>query len=135
MVLLVSAGLVLRPLIYLNGLNPGFDGHNVLTASLSLRDARYDTDAAVHRLFDTSLAGIRETPGVEAAGIGLTLPYERALNDGARVMDGPDAMTEAQITDLLYVTPGYFETLRFTMRRGTHVRRTGQRPERRWLQS
>jgi predicted permease len=118
MVLLVSAGLVLRPLTYLNGLNPGFDGRNVLTASLSLRDARYNGDDAVHRLFDTSLAGIRQTPGVEAAGIGLTLPYERALNDGARIMDGPDAMTEAQITDLLYVTPGYFETLRFTMQRG-----------------
>ncbi len=118
MVLLVSAGLVLHPLIYLNALSPGFDGRNVLTASLSLRDARYNTDTAVHRLFDASLARIRETPGVETAGIGLTLPYERALNDGARVMDGPNAMTDAQITDLLYVTPGYFEALRFTMRRG-----------------
>src|SRR5207237_723881 len=28
MVLLVSAGLVLRPLLYLNGLNPGFDPRN-----------------------------------------------------------------------------------------------------------
>ena len=118
MVLLVSAGLVLRPLIYLSGLNPGFDGRHVLTASLSLKDARYIADGAVNRLFDTSLAGIRQTPGVEAAGIGLTLPYERALNDGARIMDGPNAMTEPQITDLLYVTPGYFEALRFTKQRG-----------------
>jgi predicted permease len=118
MVLLVSAGLVLRPLIYLNGLNPGFDGRHVLTASLSLKDARYTADGTVNRLFDTSLAGIRRTPGVEAAGIGLTLPYERALNDGARIVDGPNAMTEPQITDLLYVTQGYFEALRFTMRRG-----------------
>jgi predicted permease len=118
MVLLVSAGLVLRPLMYLNGLNPGFDPRNVLTASLSLRDARYTTDGEVHRLFDTSLTKLRETPGVEAAGIGLTLPYERPLNDGVRVMDGPHLMTEVQGTDLLYVTPGYFETLRFTMQRG-----------------
>ena len=118
MVLLVSAGLVLRPLIYLTGLNPGFDGRNVLTASLSLRDARYTTDGSVRRLFDDSLTKLRATPGVEAAGIGLTLPYERALNDGVRVMDGSDAMADAQITDLLYVTPGYFETLRFVMRLG-----------------
>jgi len=118
MVLLVSAGLVLRPLLYLNGLNPGFDPRNVLTASLSLRDARYTTDSAVHQLFDASLTKLRETPGVEAAGIGLTLPYERPLNNGMRVMDGPHPMTEMQGTDLLYVTPGYFETLRFTMQRG-----------------
>ncbi|MBZ5674901.1 MAG: ABC transporter permease [Acidobacteriia bacterium] len=118
MVLLVSAGLVLRPLLYLNGLNPGFDPRNVLTASLSLRDARYTTDSAIHRLFDTSLTKLRETPGVEAAGIGLTLPYERPLNNGMRIMDGPHAMPEVQGTDLLYVTQGYFETLRFTMQRG-----------------
>ena len=118
MVLLVSAGLILRPLLYLNGLNPGFEARNVLTASLSLRDARYTSEGAVYRLFNSSLTKLRETPGVEEAGIGLTLPYERPLNNGVRVMDGPDLTTEMKGTDLLYVTPGYFETLRFTMRRG-----------------
>ncbi len=55
MVLLVGAGLLLRTLSYLTSLKPGYDGNNVLTASLSLQDARYGTAAAVNHLFDASL--------------------------------------------------------------------------------
>ncbi|MBV8842211.1 MAG: ABC transporter permease [Bryobacterales bacterium] len=118
MVLLVSAGVVVRTLALLAGLTPGFDAGNVLTARLSLQDARYTTAAQVNRLFDDSLSRIRDYPGVEAAGIGLTLPYERALNEGARVLDGSHPMQNAQTTNVTYVTPGYFETLRITLQRG-----------------
>ena len=118
MVLLVATGLLLRTLSYLTGLKPGYDGHNVLTAGLSLQDARYGTAAAVNRLFDASLDFMRRYPGVEAAGIGLTLPYERALNDGVRVLDGPQPMPQPEPSNLTYITPGYFEALRFTLLRG-----------------
>jgi predicted permease len=118
MVLLVCAGLVLRSLSYLTNLRAGYDGHNVLTANLSLQDARYSTAASVNHLFDASLQTIRAYPGVEAAGVGLTLPYERALNDGVRVLDGPNPMTENATVNATYVTPGYFEALRFGLLRG-----------------
>ena len=118
MLLLVGAGLVVRTLVLLAALNPGFDGHNVLTASLSLQDARYATAAQVNRLFDDSLRRIREYPGVQAAGIALTLPYERAINIGARVVDGPDAMQDRWTTNATYVTPGYFEALGIRLLRG-----------------
>ena len=42
LVLLVGAGLMVRTLAYLNGLNPGFDTHNVIAAEASLQDARYE---------------------------------------------------------------------------------------------
>jgi predicted permease len=118
MVLLVGAGLVVRTFVYLTNLNPGYDGRKVLTASLSLQDARYNTGAAVNRLFDESLTRIRAYPGVEAAGVGLTLPYERALNDGVRVVDGSHPMQRPNITNVTYVTPGYFEALHMNLLRG-----------------
>jgi predicted permease len=118
MVLLVGAGLLLRTLSCLTSLKPGYDGNNVLTANLSLQDARYDTAAAINRLFDASLKSIREYPGVEAAGVGLTLPYERALNDGVRVLDAPQPMPKPETNNFTYVTPGYFEALHFTLLRG-----------------
>jgi putative ABC transport system permease protein len=68
LVLLVGAGLLVRTLTYLNGLNPGFDPHNVLTASASLQDARYKTSESVNRLFTQSLERIRRIPGVEGRG-------------------------------------------------------------------
>jgi predicted permease len=116
-VLLVAAGLMVRTLSSIMDLRPGFDSSQVTTASLSLQDARYTTALAVNRLFDESLARIRQTPGIESAGVGLSLPYERPLNDGFTLLDGPNAgRTEA--TNETYVTPGYFETLRVPLRRG-----------------
>jgi hypothetical protein len=101
MVLLVGGGLVLRTLSRLTGLNPGFDATHVLTASLSLQDARYPTSTNLNRLFDESLARLRQYPGVESAGVGLTLPYERPLNEAMRVADGPHPMMEPIAVDVI----------------------------------
>jgi predicted permease len=120
LVLLVGAGLMLRTLSYLDGLNPGFDTRNVINAQASLQDARYQTSAAVNRLYTGSLQRIRQIPGVESAAVALTLPYERPLNDGFRILDGDDAA--AHMSEEVYVTPGYFETMRIPVLRGREFR-------------
>ena len=119
-VLLVGAGLLIRTFAHLEGLNPGFDARHVISASLSLQDARYATGQSVNRLFDESLNRIRELPGVESAAVTLSLPYERALNTEIRRLDGRhvDGATESQITNFFYVTPGYFRVLRIPLLRG-----------------
>jgi predicted permease len=99
----------------LTELRPGFDATNVITATLSLQDARYETNARVNQLFDRSLDGIRQVPGVERAAVALTLPYERALNEGFRFV-GEEVQQE--VINLTYVTPEYFEALRIPIRRG-----------------
>ncbi|MFQ5743636.1 MAG: FtsX-like permease family protein [Acidobacteriota bacterium] len=54
---------------------------------------------------------------MESAAVGLGLPYERLLNMPFRVVGG-GAPEGWQITNLSYVTPGYFEALRVPLRRG-----------------
>jgi predicted permease len=117
LVLLASAGLLIRTLAYLEGLEPGFDPHHVLVAQLSLQDARYQTSAKVNSLFQKSLERIRALPGVESAAVGLSLPYQRPLNEGFRILDGPNKNT-GSITEMILVTPGYFETLRMKVKGG-----------------
>ena len=58
-VLVAGAGLLVRSLIYLETLPPGFDATNVMTAKLSLDDARYRDAAAFHTLIDQSLAAMQ----------------------------------------------------------------------------
>jgi hypothetical protein len=70
--LLVGAGLLVRTLSYLTGLAPGFDETNVITASLSLQDARYASADRITRLFDDTLTRLRAIPGVEAAAVCLS---------------------------------------------------------------
>jgi predicted permease len=114
-VLLVSAGLLVRTFTYLLNRDPGFDTTNVVTASVSLQDARYTDPGRVNYLFDESLRRIRQIPGAQA-GVALGLPYERLLNNGFSKAEDPKEKTT--ISNQSYVTPGYFEALRVPVRGG-----------------
>jgi predicted permease len=117
-VLLVSAGLLLRTFVHLRLLNPGFDPASVTTATISLQDKRYEDADKVDRLFTDTLAGIRRQPGVEAAGVALGLPYTRLLNLGFRRVEGATPEDSGAATNVSYITPGYLEALRLPLRRG-----------------
>jgi predicted permease len=109
-VLLAAAGLLIRTLIHLETLPPGFNPTGVITAKASLDDARYRDPAAFRKLLNESLDAMRQIPGVQNAAVGLTLPYERALLNGVTRSDGKDA-GRTIMTNQVYVTPGYFDTL------------------------
>jgi predicted permease len=119
-VLVAGAGLLVRSLIYLETLPPGFDATHVMTAKLSLDDARYHDAAAFHNLIDRSLAAMREIPGVEAAAVGLSVPYERGLNDGVKAMDGKLAGKDWGASTA-YITPEYFRALRIPILAGRDI--------------
>jgi macrolide transport system ATP-binding/permease protein len=116
-VLLTVAGLLIRTLVYLRTLPPGFNPENVVVAKASLDDARYNDRAAFLKLLDQSTAAMQNIPGVESAAVGLSVPYERALNYAVNVADGPQS-GQQDITNLVYVTPGYFDTLQIPLRAG-----------------
>jgi putative ABC transport system permease protein len=109
-VLLACAGLLLRTLAHLQTLPPGFDATNVMSAQVSLDDARYQSAESFQRLLQQSIAAMKEIPGVESAAVGLNLPFERGLNDGFRLADGSEDK-EGHMASSAYVTPEYFQVL------------------------
>jgi predicted permease len=116
-VLLAAAGLLIRTLIHLETMPPGFNPTGVMTAKASLDDARYRDPAAFRKLLDESLSAMKEIPGVRNAAVGLTLPYERPLIDGITLSDGEAAGRQIS-TNEIYVTPGYFNTLQIPVLAG-----------------
>ena len=119
-VLVAAAGLLVRSLVYLETLPPGFDANNVMTAKLSLDDARYRDAAAFHGLVERSVAAMQHIPGVEDAAVGLSVPYERGLNDGVKVLDGKLAGKEWGASTA-YVSPGYFRVFRIPILAGRAI--------------
>ncbi len=113
-VLLAGSGLLIRSLIHLETLPPGFNPQGVMTAKASLDDARYQDPAAFRQLMSASVAAMQRIPGVQAAGVGLSLPFERTLNGGVLLHDGPRA-NKTIGSDALYATPGFFETLQMKL--------------------
>ena len=116
-VLLAASGLLIRTLVYLQTLPPGFNPNGLMTAKASLDDARFHDPATFRKLLDESTAAMRQIPGVQNAAVGLSLPYERVLNDGVTLSDGKEA-GQQDATDVVYVTPGYFDTLELPLLAG-----------------
>jgi len=118
LVLLVMAGLLVRSLSYTTDLAPGFDPRHVMAAEASLQDRRYQNRDTINHLFTDSLERIRRLPGVESAAVALTLPYERPMNDSFRELDGE---ARHAMAEMVYLTPGYFETMRIPLLGGRTI--------------
>jgi putative ABC transport system permease protein len=118
-VLLIGAALLMESVARLRGVDLGFNPANLLTFSVSLPLARYDTDQK-KAVFLRDLAGnVGSLPGVRAASASWVLPMMGY--PGTPVQDAskpPLKLNERPIAKLLPVTPGYFRTLQIPLRRG-----------------
>jgi macrolide transport system ATP-binding/permease protein len=116
-VLLAGSGLLIRSLIHLQNLPPGFDAHGLLTAQASLDQADYHDPARFATLMRESVTAMERIPGVTKAAVGLSLPYQRGLNSGIKVLDGKQA-GQHFMTSEVYITPGFFDALGMRLRDG-----------------
>ena len=115
--LLAGSGLLIRSLIHLETLPPGFNSSGVMVAKASLDDVRYHDPATFRKLLDESTAAMRLIPGVENAAVGSNLPYEFTGNDWITLSDGKEAGHQGGV-DWVYVTPGFFDTLEMPLLAG-----------------
>jgi predicted permease len=116
-VLIAASGLLVRTLIHLQTLAPGFNATNVMTAKASLDDVQYHDPIAFRKLLDESTAAMRQIPGVQYAAVGLSLPYEQAPINRFTVSDGKSAGQQGMAA-FAYVTPDYFSSLHIPLLSG-----------------
>jgi predicted permease len=117
-VLLSASGLLIRTLIHLQTLPPGFNPTGVMTARASLDDVRYHDPAAFLKLLNQSTATMQQIPGVQHAAVGLSLPYERSLILGGIVISDEKEAGQKAMADETYVTLDYFAALQIPVLRG-----------------
>jgi putative ABC transport system permease protein len=119
LVLLTGAGLFVRSAVALHRIDPGFDSANVITARLSLSGARYTTGANVIAGFERVLQHLAALPGVAEVGATSQLPLEGVGIELGVFIEGRtfDAGEHPRVA-LRAISPGYFESLRASMKRG-----------------
>jgi predicted permease len=112
-VLLVGAGLMLRSLLNLMHLNPGFRQEHVLTATLSLPHAEYKDEKATARFYDELVRNLNQLPGIASAGAGSDLPWTGYDdNVGGFTIEGKQPPPHEEFHARYHVaTPGYFDAL------------------------
>jgi putative ABC transport system permease protein len=119
MVLLVSAGLLIKSVLRLQDVNPGFNPERVLTMNLSLPQAKYPTPADQAAALDRILRGVQELPGVENAAVTTVLPVSENFDTRTIEIEGqPRAPNEQPDVDNYMVTPDYLRTMSIPLRRG-----------------
>jgi putative ABC transport system permease protein len=118
LVLLVSAGLLLRSLSGLLEVTPGFNSSNVVTMQVQTAGRRFSEDSAIHRFFAESLDSVSKVPGIASAGFTSQLPLSGDFDQyGVRFEQG--ANPNEHRSALRYaVTPGYFKAMGIPLRRG-----------------
>ena len=87
LVVLIGAGLFVRSAIYLQAVELGYDGSNVLTARVSLPEVGYDT-ARVESTFQNLVMRLSQHPGVESAAVTSAAPLEVDANNNGLVPEG-----------------------------------------------
>jgi putative ABC transport system permease protein len=120
-ILLTGAALVGRSLMRLEAVNAGFDGHNVLTARLTLNFSKYNDRQRVLSFDDQLIARLNATPALATSAIASTLPLNGAVNRTQPfIISGADqhGNTQAARGDFTAVSPSYFATLGIPMLRG-----------------
>jgi putative ABC transport system permease protein len=110
--LLMGAGLLIRSLVRLQEVNPGFRADHVLTMQLSLPQARYP-GLKVGLFYEQLLGRITQLPGVQTAGICRFLPLSG--NDASLnfQIEGQPRLNDADQPRAKYRTAsgGYFAAL------------------------
>jgi predicted permease len=82
LILLVSAGLLVKSFVRVLHVDPGFAPNQVLTAQLTLPPARYPDPAAAVAFWRRLLDRTREMPGVTSAGLISSLPFGGSKSAG-----------------------------------------------------
>ena len=97
MVLLIGAGLMLRSLLELQSVNPGFDSQRVLTMTLDLNWSRYTSNDLILGFHDRLNARLTGQPGVVSTASTLTFPldgHRRFHRAGGRLEHPEDGVAD-----------------------------------------
>jgi putative ABC transport system permease protein len=118
--LLIAAGLLIRSLVALQNVDPGFDANNVLTMRVDLPRQKYDTPEKTSNFFEQLETRVAGLPGVEGVGLITELPLSGQPNDMPFTVEGRPTVASTQPfgADFRRVNQNYFSAMRIPLRRG-----------------
>jgi predicted permease len=121
LVLLATAGLLLRTLHNLRTQDLGFDRNNILLVVTNPKFAGYKPEQ-LNALYDRILERVDALPGVRSATLSGAPPMTGGTWGSPIFIDGrPSAANEDVSTLLNRVSPGYFETMGIPLLRGRTI--------------
>jgi putative ABC transport system permease protein len=119
LLLLISAGLMLRSFASLNRIDAGFDTRNLLTMVTMLSPTRYTEASKVRGFYEELQRRIQSLPGVQAVAYSTSVPLSGA-NQTSVVLEGQQftRVSDLPLAVNSVVSADYFRAMGITLRRG-----------------
>ena len=113
LVLLIGAGLMVKSLLRLQEVKPGFDSSNLLTMRIALPSAKYDTFDKSRLFFEQLFDRLEARPEVKSVGAISSLPFGGGGADRTfMIEDQPGAAGAARPDEQIrFVSAGYFNAM------------------------
>jgi putative ABC transport system permease protein len=121
LVLLVSAGLMVRGFRNLANGDMGFDRNHVLTFRISLAESKYSNAERIRGFYEQLIQKLQSLPSVESAAAVTAVPGGWwGWNSTPYSAEGqvPEALGEVRSAGAQTVTPGFFPALRVPLLKG-----------------
>ncbi len=118
--LLAGAGLLIKSVARLEGVDPGFDPHNVLVFNLNLPRVKYATDTAQILFMQQLMPRLNAISGVRAAGATSVIPFGGGWSTASFSIEGltvPPGQN-GPWGDLRVVSPRFFDAMRIPLKKG-----------------
>jgi putative ABC transport system permease protein len=117
-VLLIGAALLIRTVIAIRHVNPGFDARNVLTMRMLLTGPQFEKPAGLIQVVHEGVRRISALPGVEVAAATCCVPLLDRLYLGFQIVGRPEGPASRGNAGWTVVSPSYFETFKVPVLRG-----------------
>ncbi len=119
LVLLIGSALLIRTFVALHAVNPGFDGHNVLTMEMSLTGPRFEKTAGVAQLSHDGRQRLNAIPGVEDSAFTCCLPIQGQFGLPFTIVGKPvDPSKGPPGAGWMSASPDYYKLFRIPILRG-----------------
>lgn len=120
LVLLASAGLTLRSFWNSQNASLGFEPAGLLTMTLALPQARYNSNEKVVNFHAQLIERIEVLPGIVAAAIGENVPFDDTEWDSSFHITGapPSVPGQEPSAEMNFISPDYFKLMKMPILRG-----------------
>jgi putative ABC transport system permease protein len=120
-VLLIGGGLLFQSFLHMRSVSPGFNPEGVLVGQFELFTPRYAEGSAMATFYREVTQQVAALPGVEAAALSTTIPFDKVQLTLEFVIDGrprPLSPKQHPLAGYNSITPDYFRTMGIRLRSG-----------------
>jgi predicted permease len=123
LMLLIGAGLMLRTLLALQAIDPGFDPHKLLTMVVSTAGSPISAPRRTEDFYRETLERVRAVPGVVSAGLTNHLPLAGDIWGYSFWIEGQPSPKPGEVPDAAYrlVFSDYMKTMAMQIQRGRPI--------------